>query len=278
MIRKKISAKAETEVLVQSRRRCAMCFGLNSDFKSKRGQIAHVDHDKTNAKFENLAFLCQEHHDEYDSIPSQTKGIKPNELKIHRKKLYEFVIEWETDSKRSSQNASEAKSLSNNDFSVYKLINPASVCGYEYLTLNDSQQVYISLSDDHFSIDSFYWEVSKWLNCDYKKTKDSFTFDFNELVRFVNIQLFERDFSLTVYTDKSNLVNSLVFTFNKADKYYELDYSFFMKRLIKTADGFRTEIDLADSTDVDVLTWKGIIERLTYLNHYRLKLLSSNKI
>jgi hypothetical protein len=32
-----------------------------------------------------------EHHDEYDSIPSQTKGLTPDELREHQAMLYEFL-------------------------------------------------------------------------------------------------------------------------------------------------------------------------------------------
>src|SRR5262245_7155701 len=34
------------------------------------GQIAHLDHDPTNNKLENLCFVCQPHHGQYDSKTS----------------------------------------------------------------------------------------------------------------------------------------------------------------------------------------------------------------
>ncbi len=65
-----------------------MCFGLNADEGVKKGQIAHVDQDSANAAFENLAFLCLEHHDGYDSTTSQSKGLTQKELVTYRTLLY----------------------------------------------------------------------------------------------------------------------------------------------------------------------------------------------
>jgi Leucine-rich repeat (LRR) protein len=90
--RLKIPPDIETKVLTLSRRRCCLCFGLNGDFGEKKGQIAHLDHDRTNNKLENLAFLCLEHHDSYDSKTSQSKGIKEKEVKNYREELYYHIM------------------------------------------------------------------------------------------------------------------------------------------------------------------------------------------
>jgi hypothetical protein len=89
--RKKVPREGEAKVLVRSRRRCALCFGLQGDLNDKKGQIAHVDRDPANADVENLAFLCMDHHDQYDSKTSQSKGITPDELRAYREKLYEAL-------------------------------------------------------------------------------------------------------------------------------------------------------------------------------------------
>ena len=80
-----------TEVLVSSARRCCLCFGLNSDFEQKQGQIAHVDHNSTHPDFDNLAFLCLNHHDQYDGKTRQSKGFTVDELKAYRRLLYQEV-------------------------------------------------------------------------------------------------------------------------------------------------------------------------------------------
>jgi hypothetical protein len=53
----------------------------------KKGQIAHLDRDPSHNDPDNLAFLCLEHHDQYDSRPSQSKGLTPEEVKRYRAAL-----------------------------------------------------------------------------------------------------------------------------------------------------------------------------------------------
>lgn len=56
--RRRVRPKVESEVLVESRRRCALCSGLDQDARCKSGQIAHVDRDSRNDAKDNLAYLC----------------------------------------------------------------------------------------------------------------------------------------------------------------------------------------------------------------------------
>jgi hypothetical protein len=94
--RKNIPKVTETEVLVRSGRRCCLCFGLNSDFTPKKGQIAHLDRDPSNSQLENLAWMCLDHHDEYDTRTSQSKGLTINEVKRYRALLYEAISQART--------------------------------------------------------------------------------------------------------------------------------------------------------------------------------------
>jgi len=89
--RKSFPRDVETAVLTKCRRRCAFCFVLENDITAKPGEIAHIDRDPSNASLENAAYLCMGHHDEYDSTPSQTKGLTPDELREHQAMLYEFL-------------------------------------------------------------------------------------------------------------------------------------------------------------------------------------------
>jgi len=93
MTRKPVSPEVQKEVLVSSRRRCAICFGLYGSLNVKKGQIAHLDRDHTNKKFENLVFLCLKHHDEYDSKTSQSKGWTEAEVKNYKDDLYVYIKE-----------------------------------------------------------------------------------------------------------------------------------------------------------------------------------------
>jgi hypothetical protein len=67
---------------------------LYRDLGVKRGQIAHLDQNPANSTAENLAFLCLEHHDQYDTRTSQSKGLTLREVKAYRTELYQAVEAW----------------------------------------------------------------------------------------------------------------------------------------------------------------------------------------
>lgn len=91
MARKPIPQSTETAVLLQCRRRCCICFGLDRDARLKAGQIAHLDRDSSNPSEDNLAFLCFDHHDEYDSRSSQRKNLSLGEVKEFRRELRQTI-------------------------------------------------------------------------------------------------------------------------------------------------------------------------------------------
>jgi hypothetical protein len=68
IIRQTIPQTTETQLLLNCRRRCCICYGLKRDSRIKQGQIAHLDHNRSNYDINNLAFLCLTHHDIYDSM------------------------------------------------------------------------------------------------------------------------------------------------------------------------------------------------------------------
>ena len=86
--RQKASAHIEAMVLVACRRRCCLCAFLGGDDSPRKGQIAHLNQDRSDNRFENLVWLCFEHHDEYDSKTSQSKGLTKKEVKFYRDKLH----------------------------------------------------------------------------------------------------------------------------------------------------------------------------------------------
>jgi hypothetical protein len=61
------------------------------DTEEKLGQLAHLDHNSSNFEEDHLAFLCFNHHTQYDSITSQHKGYTEGEAKEARKRLYEWL-------------------------------------------------------------------------------------------------------------------------------------------------------------------------------------------
>lgn len=93
--RRALPVDTETEVLVRSRRRCALCYGVDRNFDEQLGQIAHIDKNRANNSLDNLAWLCLKHHSLYDSTTSQHKNYRPKEVKAYRKKLYDAIANSE---------------------------------------------------------------------------------------------------------------------------------------------------------------------------------------
>ena len=104
MARKAIPDATQANILLKSRRRCCLCFWLQGEDEVKKGQLAHLDGDNENAAEDNLAFLCLEHHDEYDSIPRLSKGLREQEVRRWRDELYkEMEYRFRTVKKHSSE-------------------------------------------------------------------------------------------------------------------------------------------------------------------------------
>lgn len=93
MARRPIHPDVVAEVLIESRRRCCICFGLNRDTSICQGQIAHLDGKSSNSVKENLAFLCFNHHDKLDSSTRQSKNFTVLEVKRFRSELRDAIRE-----------------------------------------------------------------------------------------------------------------------------------------------------------------------------------------
>jgi len=91
MVRKAVSPQVQANVLLKSRRRCCICYGLRRDTAIKQGQIAHIDHNSSNNSEENLAFLCFDHHDQYDSKTRQSKNFTQIEVSTLRDELVKHI-------------------------------------------------------------------------------------------------------------------------------------------------------------------------------------------
>jgi hypothetical protein len=91
MPRSRLPVAVEQQVLLLSRRRCCICFGLDVDMSQKQGQIAHLDRNPDNDKIHNLAFFCLQHHDQYDTRTSQSKGFQEAEVREFRRELYDVL-------------------------------------------------------------------------------------------------------------------------------------------------------------------------------------------
>jgi len=78
----------QAEVVNACMRRCCLCYYLHDERRVRKGQIAHLNRNRSDPDFPNLVFLCLEHHDEFDSQTSQSKGLIPQEVKVYRDRLY----------------------------------------------------------------------------------------------------------------------------------------------------------------------------------------------
>ncbi len=120
--RANFSMAVTEKVLVACRRRCAFCWGLKADASIKKGQLAHIDRNNANNVEANAAFLCFEHHDEYDIRPSQGRRLTVSELLRYRKFLFAHLkksLIW-TDNRvpRSRQKSNSASKVSLDVYTV----------------------------------------------------------------------------------------------------------------------------------------------------------------
>lgn len=116
MSRVRTHPEVETAILVNCGRRCALCVGLLGDHGVKKGQIAHIDRNPSNSSYQNLAFLCIPHHDEYDSVSRQSKNLKPSELQHYKKVVCAtYSPDYTTIKRLLSDHANALLSLLNED-------------------------------------------------------------------------------------------------------------------------------------------------------------------
>lgn len=115
-MRKSISEKVVADLLIKTRRRCCLCYYLEGDADRKKVQIAHIDQDKGNNSPENLVPLCLDHHDEYDSMTSQSKGISKHELLSYKERLIEEIENGTISTTDSFSNVSQNSEINAPDF------------------------------------------------------------------------------------------------------------------------------------------------------------------
>lgn len=92
MIPRRRSHSDEDEVLLKSARRCCLCVYLKNNTEQRTGQLAHINHNRSSTSEKHLAWLCLEHHNEYDSTTSQSKNITEGELREYKQRLEQDVI------------------------------------------------------------------------------------------------------------------------------------------------------------------------------------------
>lgn len=90
--RVKIPDRTATAVLTACKRRCCICFAIDGVVSpTLDGQLAHLDRKRNNNNQDNIAYLCLRHHNQYDSTPSTTTGLRTSEVKQYRSELHHFL-------------------------------------------------------------------------------------------------------------------------------------------------------------------------------------------
>jgi hypothetical protein len=148
MTRVAVPGNNQDQVLLLSRRRCCICFGLHRDLDVKQGQIAHLDHDNTNYDLDNLAFLCLPHHDQYDGKTSQSKALRESEVKHFRKELYEKIAveQPDTEAAKLEEKPPTLFDLFKSEFPVMKVSDNEPVVSIKWADGSEikiSRQVYM---------------------------------------------------------------------------------------------------------------------------------------
>lgn len=89
--RQPIPSELRDELLFQSGRRCCICYGLKDDMSvTMYGQIAYLNRNTSDNRFDNLAYLCLDHYDQYMSS-TQGQRLTIGEVKRYRQALYEEI-------------------------------------------------------------------------------------------------------------------------------------------------------------------------------------------
>ncbi len=84
--RKKIASALAERVQFASDRTCCIC-----RVPGRRCQIAHIDNDSSNDAFDNLAFLCFDHHDEAHIEGGLARNLTPGIVRLYNESWREIV-------------------------------------------------------------------------------------------------------------------------------------------------------------------------------------------
>lgn len=90
-----LSDAVTTDLLNKCRRRCCMCYSLDRDNRQKNGRIVYLDSNTKNDSIDNLAYLCLDHHNAFESRMSQSKNYTSGELFSYKTELERYIFtEW----------------------------------------------------------------------------------------------------------------------------------------------------------------------------------------
>lgn len=193
MGRKTAAEKVQEQVLTQSARRCAFCYGFDGNLKRVEGQIAHVDRNNQNSSFENLVWLCLDHHNEYDTRRSQSKGLMEREVRNYRARLYDAIQAG----LHHTQN--ERIAPVRNDYLEHD--RAAFNAGNAILNETDLRDVLEQLGSEHLYyrgrwkpvgkfVEHFSTETARYIISDLLPPLDNLLVHLSSLIRFVTTSFF----------------------------------------------------------------------------------------
>ena len=121
------------------------------------------------------------------------------------------------------------------DFELFRLVNPSSVWGYEFVAVNPDRSWILNLSPGHVSVEEVNRESNSYVNQDYAATGKKMHFPIGEIRGVVSRTFFESDFTLTYHKGGDRPASlDVVFV---GDQYYELEYFFRDEGILKGAAG-----------------------------------------
>ena len=265
----KISDDDETKLLIKSRRRCALCFGLENDCREKNGQIAHIDKNRRNPDINNLAFLCFDHHDRYDSSSSQSKGIKKKELIKHRDNLYNYISEWEAGKLFNKDNLNLLADLVDR-FDLYVASKNESNIGCPFVAINAVENHAVFISENMFSVDHCNPCILEYVSTGYRNAGVSFYIPVGAIKALLKERLKEKYFYINYYIS-SGKVSKIEFGLNHEDarnaRVYMLDRSF---ELIDDEDDYWVKVYLSDKEAINKVLELLSTLPLDFINRMRL--------
>jgi hypothetical protein len=96
--RRRVADAVQAEVLVKSRRRCCVCYGLNRDADTKQGQIAHLDKNRANnpAPPSHAPTLCPAarlNRTRYGATSSLVRNVRGEKSRGRRYNAHGYLLE-----------------------------------------------------------------------------------------------------------------------------------------------------------------------------------------
>ena len=137
--------------------------------------------------------------------------------------------------------------IPSSEFTLYKLTDPNSAWGYEYVAANETRAYYISFSSTHLSVEESNSELEEFLDTDYVNTRKKIHFPIND-IRDIIVDCYScEEFSLIAYRENGE-IDKLIVVLGRFETYREHEFEFDSKEI---ADGRRKLLFENDSGEFD---------------------------